>query len=364
MKILCLMTDAFGGHGGISKFNRDLLTALCSHPDVDEVVAVPRLMPNLPGDLPAKLTYLTGGLNSKAGFVGEVLRLNSKRKHFDLIICGHINLTPLSFFCSIFSGAPLALIIHGIDAWQPTGSSIVNLVVKRVNLLISVSEYTKERFLGWAGLKDGRCVILPNSIDLARFSPGRKSQALLDRYGLDDRIVLLTLGRLDSRERAKGFDEVLEILPELAEEIPNIIYLIAGDGRDRARLEQKVKALQVEAMVVFTGFVSEEEKTDHYRLADAYVMPSRGEGFGIVLLEAMACGIPTVASVADGSREALRDGFLGTLVDPDKPEEIIAGIKKALKTGRAVPEGLDYFSEANFKSRINRVVDSLSKGGD
>ena len=74
--------------------------------------------------------------------------------------------------------------------------------------------------------------------------------------------------------------------------------------------------------VVFAGFIPEAEKADHYRLADAYVMPGRGEGFGFVFLEAMACGIPVVGSRLDGSREALRQGDLGILVDPDRPDDI------------------------------------------
>jgi glycosyltransferase involved in cell wall biosynthesis len=361
MKILCLVTDAFGGHGGISKFNRDLLEALCTHPDVDEVVAVPRLMPNPPGNLPINLTYVTGGLNSKIKFIYEILLIILSHRRFDLVVCGHINLIPLSYLCRQMLGAPLALVIHGIDAWQPTRSRIANYLAGKVDILISVSEYTKNRFADWSSLKNATFVILPNSVDLGLFTPAPKNQVLLDRYGLNDKIVLMTLGRLDSRERAKGFDEIMEILPQLAEEIPNIAYVIAGSGRDRERLELKVTSLKIENLVIFTGMVSEEEKADHYRLADAYVMPSRGEGFGIVLLEAMACGIPTLASTADGSREALRDGLLGILVDPNKTDDIIAGIKQALGKPRFVPEGLDFFSDSCFQARIHQLLDTHLK---
>ena len=361
MKILCLMTDAFGGHGGISKFNRDLLTALCTHPDVDEVVAVPRLMPNPPGALPPYLTYITDGLNSKIKFIGAILRIIIQRNRFDLIICGHINLIPLSYLCRLVLGAPLALIIHGIDAWQPTRSRLANYLSGKIDILISVSEYTKKRFQEWSHLKNATFVIQPNSVDLSLFTPAPKNQTLLDRYGLNGKVVLMTFGRLDSKERAKGFDEIMEILPLLVNEIPDIVYLIAGSGRDRERLEQKVKSLKIEELVIFTGMVSEEEKADHYRLADVYVMPSRGEGFGIVLLEAMACGIPAVASTVDGSREALRDGLLGILVDPDKPAEIIAAITQALGKPRQVLDGLDYFSSVNFEARVHSFLDTVQK---
>jgi len=148
----------------------------------------------------------------------------------------------------------------------------------------------------------------------------------------------------------------------LSEHIPPIAYLIVGDGKDRARLEAKAQALGVGDRVVFTGFIPEAEKADHYRLADAFVMPGRGEGFGFVFLEALACGIPVVGSLLDGSREALRGGALGILVDPRRPDEIQAGVLKALQQPPGVvPPGLDYFSFENFEKRCHRILRQVIK---
>jgi glycosyltransferase involved in cell wall biosynthesis len=108
--------------------------------------------------------------------------------------------------------------------------------------------------------------------------------------------------------------------------------------------------------------VPEEEKEDHYRLADAFVMPGRGEGFGIVYLEALACGIPVVASSADASQEAVRDGKLGRVVDPDNLEDLRRGIQEALTADRGVPEGLEYFSFRRFRNRWHRVFESFGRG--
>ena len=363
MRILCLVTDAFGGHGGISKFNRDLLEALCTHDAVSEVVAIPRIMLNPPGALPAKLTYLTNGLDGKGKFFAQVLRTLMQGRRFDLLICGHINLIPFSYLCRLFTRAPLALIVHGIDAWQPTRRRLTNHLVGKIDALISVSEFTRKRIQGWASLEKARAFILPNCVDLSLFSPGPKNENLLNRYGLNGKTVLMTLGRLDSRERAKGFDETMEAMPKLVERIPNLAYMIVGGGTDRNRLEEKAKSLNIKERIVFTGLIPEEEKADHYRLADAYVMPSMGEGFGIVLLEAMACGIPTVASKMDGSREALRDGMLGILVDPLNPEEIIDGVLQALGSPRQIPKGLDYFSSANFEVRVHDLLNTIRGAG-
>jgi glycosyltransferase involved in cell wall biosynthesis len=106
--------------------------------------------------------------------------------------------------------------------------------------------------------------------------------------------------------------------------------------------------------------VPEADKAAYYRLADAYVMPSRKEGFGFVFLEAMACGIPVIASRTDGSREAVRDGLLGALVDPDQPAELHQAIREALRKPRGViPEGLAYFSFENFTRRVRELVDEV-----
>ena len=114
--------------------------------------------------------------------------------------------------------------------------------------------------------------------------------------------------------------------------------------------------------VVFTGYVAEAEKADHYRVADLYVMPSRGEGFGIVYLEALACGLPAIGSKLDGSREALRNGLLGTLVDPANAEELKAAIRLGLRNpSRSVPPGLSYFSYAEFERRCHDLLRQITR---
>src|SRR5207249_10072823 len=122
-------------------------------------------------------------------------------------------------------------------------------------------------------------------------------------------------------------------------------------------------SLGVERHVVFAGYIPEEQKADHYRLADAFVMPGRGEGFGIVYLEAMACGIPVVASKADASREAVLDGRLGVLADPSNPQEIHAAIqeihaaiKEALARPHMLQKEVEYFSFEHFVQRWHALL--------
>jgi glycosyltransferase involved in cell wall biosynthesis len=165
---------------------------------------------------------------------------------------------------------------------------------------------------------------------------------------------------MDAAEQAKGFDEILDILPRLVAEIPNLVYIAVGDGSDRMRLEAKATALGVRDHCVFPGYVSESEKLEYYRSADLFAMPSRLEGFGYVFLEALATGLPVIASKIDGSREAIRDGAWGILVDPRTPEELIAAIRLGL-TKPKVPlrTELDYFSRGMFERRCHSLLDSL-----
>ena len=146
------------------------------------------------------------------------------------------------------------------------------------------------------------------------------------------------------------------MLPRLRETCPELTYLLVGDGGDRKRLEEKAESLGVDDMVVFTGRISEETKADHYRLADAYVMPSRWEGFGFVVIEALACGIPVIASKLDGTAEAVRGGELGLIVDPDDPDTLHHAIVQTINAPKEVPTGLEYFSFGNFQARIHAAL--------
>ena len=354
--------DAFGGLGGIAQYNRDMLRALCTAPQVSEVVAVPRRMPAPPGPLPPKLTYLTGGLSGRLGYVGAILRLLKNDASFDLVCCGHIRLLSMALLAKLVTRAPLVLIIYGVDAWEPIKTRITRYFLSKIDFIVSISEITKQRFLQWSHLTQKKYFILPNAVNQQHYGAGAKPPALVQRYGLAGKTVLLTLGRLAAEEKYKGFDEVMDLLPALATQIPDIAYVIVGDGDDRRRLEAKARSRGINDRVVFAGFIPEAEKADHYRLADAFVMPGRGEGFGFVFLEALACGIPVVGSRLDGSREALRQGELGILVDPDRPDDIQAGILAALKRPRGViPAGLEYFSFENFAKRCHGILRQVLK---
>ncbi len=230
MRILVLVSDAFGGHGGIAKFNRDFIGALCTYPGVVEVVAVTRRQPLPLGPLPPKLTYVTAGINSIFRYCLTMLRCLVTHGKYDIICCGHLNLLPLAYLAKWKTGAPLALLIYGLDAWQPPRSSLAGRIAAKVDAVISISDLTTRRFLAWAAVDEAKVFLLPNAVNQQLYGVGEKNPDLLQRYGLTGKTVLLTLSRLWATDNYKGIDEVMELLPALAEMIPEIAYLSGGRG--------------------------------------------------------------------------------------------------------------------------------------
>ncbi|WP_052216047.1 glycosyltransferase family 4 protein [Sphingomonas sp. ERG5] len=361
--ILMLLSDAYGGFGGISQYNRDFLEALCSLPEVASVEALPRTAEQPLGALPAGLYFNLDSVGSAAKFSGIALGRGLFGPRPDIVVCGHINLLPFAALVARIRGARLILQIHGIDAWQPTERKIVNALTGQIDLVLSVSQVTIDRYLSWASAPRRGFGILPNTVRLDHFGIAPKAHDLVDRFGLAGKRVLMTFGRMADKERAKGFDTMLEVLPALVRRDPNIVYMLCGTGDDMARLQDKAVALGVADSAIFTGLVPEDRKADFFRLADTYVMPSSGEGFGIVFLEAMACGIPVIASSNDGGFEAVRNGAIGIAVDPNDLAAIETGVFKSLAQPHEIPTGLSYFSFTNFTNRLRETLFSQTPLG-
>jgi len=358
LRILLLTTDAYGGHGGIALYNRDIVEALAAMPDVGEIVVIPRNMPLSPERIPDKVRFLHAAVGGKGRYIRTALDVVGEP--YDLVVCGHVNLLPLAVLFKARIRAPLVLMVYGIDVWQ-SRNALDRFWLKYVDAVWSISAITRDRMNAWARLPASRYVLLPNAIHLDRYGIAEKRADLLERYQLGNVRLIMTLARLPGAERYKGVDEILEVMPSLLEIDPTLKYLVAGDGDDRPRLEAKAKSLGIADRVIFTGMVPESEKADLFRLADVFAMPGRGEGFGFVFLEALACGVPAVGSKVDGSREALRDGLLGELVDPADLQSIQHGILRALAKPKAIPEGLAYFAWPAFARRLADAVSGLVK---
>lgn len=354
MNILALVTEAWNGRGGIAQYNRDLLGALAEHPAVDSIQVLARHVPDAGEDLPDKVA-MSGALG-KVGFALHALATAAKLERPFIVFCGHLNLAPLASLLGRLWQAPVWLQVYGIDAWQRP-SPIRARAVERAQLITAISRHTRSRLLTWATTGQNQVKVLPCTVS-ERFSPGPKREDLLSRFALEGKEVLLTVGRLSAQEQYKGHDLVIRALPELLACHPRICYLVVGDGDDRGRLETLAKDMVVPGHVVFTGTVPQDELPDYYRLADIFVMPSTGEGFGIVFLEAAASGSMVVGCGVDGSRDALREGQLGIMAAPS-PSGVFEAVDSLLSSVAGTNTQSDFFQRKLFDRRSRALLGAL-----
>jgi glycosyltransferase involved in cell wall biosynthesis len=262
----------------------------------------------------------------------------------NLVISTHLNFTVAAYYLKRFTGIPYWTVAHGVEAWNIKKPSLQK-ALHHADRILAVSNYTRDRLIQEQNLDPNKVVLLPNTFDAYRFKIAPKPTYLLERYKLtDNQPVILTVCRLCASESYKGYDKVLEALPHIRQTIPNIRYIIAGKGDDRPRIEALIEKMQLQDCVTLAGFVADEELCDHYNLCNVFAMPSKLEGFGIVYLEALACGKPTLGGNQDGAIDALCHGELGALVNPDDTEEIAKTLVEILQ-GK-YPNPLMYQPEA------------------
>ncbi len=248
-----------------------------------------------------------------------------------LVIATHINYGIACYCLKKLTGTPYWVVIHGLEGWN-IENPLLQRVLQSTDKTIAVSEYTRKRLLKEQPLSPQQVAILPNTFDPTQFRPQPKPAYLQRRYGLTpDQPVILTVTRLGTSATYKGYEQVLQALVKLRQQIPNLHYLLGGKGDDLPRIHSLVQRLDLTDCVTLTGFIPDEELCDHYNLCDVFALPSRGEGFGIVYLEALACGKPVLAGCGDGAVDPLGQGELGCLVNPNDVAEIAAKLQEILE---------------------------------
>lgn len=253
-------------------------------------------------------------------FASECLR-EALHERPRLIVSTHLHFGPLAHVVHSAIRKPYVLVAHGVEAWH-LRHLYRRKALEKADLVLAVSRYTRECLIQH-GLDPRRVEILPNTFSPRRFSILPKPARLLSKYDLEfDTPVILTVCRLAEAERYKGYDQIVRALPQILRVLPNARYLLVGAGPDRPRIEKLVSDVGVAHAVILAGFIPDEELAEYYNLCDVFAMPSKAEGFGIVYLEALACGKPVLAGNRDGSCDALADGELGILVDPDDTDQI------------------------------------------
>jgi phosphatidyl-myo-inositol dimannoside synthase len=260
------------------------------------------------------------------------------------ILCGHLNFAPVAFWINRFTGIPYSIIVYGVDAWEIQSRWKIK-ALHAAQRIISISSYTSDRLIHEQGLPPEKIDLLPVTFDASRFKLSPKPDYLLERYGLKpSQPIILTVTRLSSTDGYKGYDQILQALPQIKHQLPDVHYILVGKGDDRPRIEQLIDKLGLQDSVTLAGFIPDSELGDHYNLCDVFAMPSRGEGFGIVYLEALACGKPTLGGNQDGAIDALCHGELGALVNPEDVAEIAETLIQILQG--VYPNPLMYQPEA------------------
>ncbi len=356
-RVLALLPGAFGESGGIARYGRDLLRALAAREDL-EVRAL-----GLHGDptavAPASVHWRVPAPGGKLGFAAAVLA-EALAGRPRLVVSGLAGFAPLALAARAL-GARLWTLTYGQEVFQ-AGSRIEQYGLRRADLVTAISRFTRDRLRAWCPLPEERVRLLACAVNLERFTPGPPPADLAARYRSGDRPILLTVGRLHPEERYKGHDRLIRLLPRLIERRGPVLYLIVGAGADRPRLAELARSSGVGDAVAFAGHIAGADLAGYYRLADLFAMPSIGEGFGIVFLEAMACGCPVLAGNRDGSVDALAGGELGTLVDPLDGDALLAALDASLRRcsprDRPVP-GVERFSIRRFQQRVSDLVDRL-----
>jgi phosphatidyl-myo-inositol dimannoside synthase len=359
LRVLALITEAFGGAGGIAQYNRDFLSALSQSRRIEEVLALPRFGRAPEGKLPGKVSQLEPA-ESKASYVLSACQTALKGASYGLIFCGHIHTAPLAFYIGRCLKAPVWLQAHGIDAFDKPAPHI-RYAAERAAMITAVSRYTRSRFLRWANVSPFRVRVLPNTVR-SLFQPGPASAAHLERFDLPPGKIVLTLSRISKREHYKGHANVIEALPAVLLRHPDAIYAVAGDGDGRGELEKLVAQLGLERNVCFLGHVSEDEVLALYRTARVFIMPSHKEGFGIVFAEAAAAGLAVIGGNRDGSADALADGEIGRMIDPHSQHEIVSALIGALD-GSAFTGSVsaDRFSFSHFAGHVDELLQVISR---
>ena len=370
MKVHIWIPDYESAMGGIQVFSRFFIRALCdclpgsefsvlskndnSFPvlpspgsagiPADEIARdfgnSPAGMPALPGSGAPRMDFRCAGwwplsLRTPA-FAGQLF-IHTLRHRPDLVVTTHVNFSPVASLLKGLAGIPYAVVAHGVDVWG-VRRRWLGQALGRADRVLAVSQFTRARMLAELRLDPDAVGVLPNTVDSEHFRPAPKPRYLLKRFGLKpDQPVILTVARLASEERYKGYDQVLRALPAIKRLVPKAHYILGGRGADRCRVEGLVRQLKLADSVTLAGYIPDHELCDFYNLCDVFAMPSKLEGFGIVFLEALACGKPVLAGNKDGSVDALLGGELGVLIDPDDVPQIAQALSAILLGQHPLP---------------------------
>jgi phosphatidyl-myo-inositol dimannoside synthase len=281
-------------------------------------------------------------LESLRGYARSVraLRRLIVRERVGMVHCGRcLPEGVMALALKKWAGVPFACYVHGEDVMTATTSRELRWLVRRVlhgaKFTIANSRNTERILWEEWGLPAGQVRVLYPGVDTGRFVPAPRDRSVRTRLGWHDRPIILTVGRLQKR---KGHDQMILALRSIRRAISDVLYAIVGDGEERGGLQDLVVSEGLGGHVQFLGEVVDEELIRCYQQCDLFVLPNRQEGkdiegFGMVLLEAQACGKPVIAGASGGTAETMRIPETGRVVACDGPDDLAALVVEMLSDG-------------------------------
>jgi phosphatidyl-myo-inositol dimannoside synthase len=313
-------------------------------------------------------SYGSVGLRGNGESNGPIFRAASKseavitavrgRWPARIVLVWHLGLLKLLPFLRL-RNAKVAVFLHGIEAWRQQ-DAITRRLLSRVDLFLSNTEHTWSRFVSFnPGLANAAYRIIHLGIGERNGSSVRRP---------DDKPIMLMIGRMLVGERYKGHNEVLAVWPDVLARHPDAQLWIVGPGPLRHDLERRVKSESLEHSVQIYGEVTEEQKQEMLRRCRCLALPSRGEGFGLVYLEAMRMARPCLVSTLDAGREVVNPPEAGLAADPDDLSELAdaacrllnAGTEWQLWSDRARRRYESTFTAEHFQNRLMAALNELA----
>ncbi len=258
----------------------------------------------------------------------------------DVMLLGHLYLGALGPRLRRKAGVPYGVVLHGSELHRYWGLKLVRRVMlaalNAADFLVVNSEFTRQQYLERGVRSEQRFVKVNPGVDTSVFRPDAGDPKMVrQRHGVGDRPLIVSVARL---VEWKGHDTMIRALPQVLAEVPEAAYLIVGEGPYRPDLESLTRRLGLEDRVVLAGFVPEGELPSYYRAADVVAIPSREvirdvpvEGFGIVYVEAGACGTPVIGGRGGGTGESIEEGVTGFRVDSNDTSELADAVVRLLE---------------------------------
>ena len=302
----------------------------------------------------------TGSERAKGRFAATALR--AARRHAKLIVAGHPNLAPVVQGMRIAAPRMKSIVVaHGIEVWEPL-PTLRRRALRRANVILTPTQDTANHVATQQQIARDRIRVLPWALDpdFENLVVATAQSSLPMNFPAGR--VILTVGRWQANERYKGMDTLITALPRLLHEWTDLQLVAVGDGDDREWLEQIAKGSGVQGHVHFYTGLTNAELAACYSACEIFALPSRGEGFGLVYLEAMARGKPVIGGAHGGAPEVIDDGKTGYLVQHGDVPQLTTSIQTLLSDPALAREmGARGRERVNHEFKFGVFAKSLKK---